>query len=315
MMTYIVIVNYCNWSLTCACLDSLAKNPALLARVIVIDNGSPDESYSNLVSYAVQKRLDFEEVAQDAKKLIHQYAFVRSKINLGYSKACNVAIEIALDDDTCDYIWLLNNDTIVDNNALEELTITAASRDTIGMVGSCIIYSNARDTLQALAGGYFIPWLGYSKLIGQHQSRDSRIDVEKVEKRLDFILGASWLVKSEVFRKYGLLDESFFLYFEELDFALRAKGYTMAFAQKSIVYHHEGATIDAMRELIPGTPYAKEYYFHRNRLRIVNRYFRWAIPTAYASIVFSLVKRLVKFEFASLRQIIMAVKDSCFNGC
>lgn len=231
MTTYIILVNWQNAKDTINCLESL---DSLLIegchKVVVVDNDSSDGSLEQISDWAVSK---FKGNLQ----------FIKSTTNLGFAGANNLAIQQALADPSAEYIWLLNNDTIVEKHSLCELITHHKKNPGIGVCGSVLVYESDRSTIQAVGGTYSkLTGLTRHVLNGYHVSTIQRPDLKR--KKIDYVVGASMLVSIEVVRNCGLMSEKYFLYGEDLDWCIRIRrfGLKVDWAPLSIVYHKEGGT-------------------------------------------------------------------------
>ena len=211
----VIVVNWNNWKLTNDCLASLQGLRYDPSAVIVVDNGSTDGSVKGI-------RDRFPDVE-----------IIENGANLGFAKGNNAGIRLALQRGA-EYVWLLNNDTIVDSNALLALVEKAESDPKIGAVGSAVYYMSEPDRLQAWGGGYVNFWLG----------RPRRFLRPVADEKIEFVMGASLLMRREALQSVGLLDERFFMYWEDAEFGfrLRRAGWRLAVAGESKVWHKIGAT-------------------------------------------------------------------------
>ena len=151
--------------------------------------------------------------------------------NLGFAGGCNVGIRYALRRGA-EYFWLLNNDTVAYPNALAEMV---ALDMYIGLVGSVMHYYRDPEIV-AFAGGLVNWWLGNSKSLTRPSGRS-----------LDFIGGASMLIRRAVAESVGLLEERYFFYWEDISYSQRvlAADWKIALAEGSHILHQEGGTISA----------------------------------------------------------------------
>jgi GT2 family glycosyltransferase len=165
--------------------------------------------------------------------------------NLGFAGGNNVGLRYALARGAFSYVWILNNDTVVAQESLTELVRRANQLNSAGIVGSTLVYYRLPDRIQAYCGGAYNKLSGSTRYLGNGLSaRDLNTDPTNVEQNIDYVSGASMLVSAEFLRVIGLMEEEYFLYFEELDWAVRSGGqFLMGYAPKSIVYHKEGAAI------------------------------------------------------------------------
>jgi hypothetical protein len=195
-----------------------------------------------------------------------------SGANLGFAGGCNVGIRAA-GIANFDFFWLLNTDTVVDADALSRLVARANADVAIGMTGSTIRYYDRSNIVQALAGARFDANRVSSRHIGQGSELTAVMVAgtggrEKVEKELSYIMGASMLVSRRFVEEVGLMREDYFLYYEEIDWAMRAHGrFTLAWAPDSHVFHKSGgSSTRTMSAFSTG-------FYYRNRVRFAGRFF------------------------------------------
>jgi GT2 family glycosyltransferase len=212
----VVLVNWRRREETCLCLRSL-EHLDFPCQIIVVDNGSGDGSGAYLASRFPQVTL------------------IQLDSNVGFAAACNRAITRALADSLCDYIFLLNNDTIVHRRALSELLRAAGTYPKAGILGSKVFYRD-RPRMIWYAGARVRPHLlAFTDTGRGHVDRGQFGRVRYV----DCVFGAAMLIRRNVFDSIGLFDERFFLYLEDLDFCLRAReaGFSLLFVPQSLVWH------------------------------------------------------------------------------
>lgn len=237
---YILLLNYRGADYTFACLDSLKQLDYPNYRVIVIDNASPDDSAEWLKARLQSQPGSFE--------------LIESPENGGFSAGNNLGIRSVLaevGDREHGYIWLLNNDTTVEPDTLT--TLVEEARKTGGVAGSLLLYP---DGSYQQTGTRFNWWTGGSKGYPESAVYDGM--------PVETLIGASMLIPLQAFRAAGLLDESFFLYFEDGEASLRfaRHGFRLTVSTRSKVYHMESATTGRKSRLT-------QYYYYRNRLRLL----------------------------------------------
>ena len=282
----IVVLNWNGWRDTLECLVSLEHLAYPNYKVVVVDNASSDGS---------------EEKICEAFPAVQ---LIQSGANLGFAGGNNVGIRYALEQGA-DYIWLLNNDTVVEPDALTHLVERMANDERVGMCGSTLVYYHDRSKVQALAGATFNKWLGVSKHIGQHTSRYYLASPESVEKRLAYIVGASLLVSRSFVEGVGLLCEDYFLYYEEMDWAIRARDkFTLAYAPKSVVYHKEGGSVGGDNITLNQKSMTADYYSIRNRIVFTQKHFSYALSTVYLGLIFALVNRARRNQWERVSMIL-----------
>ncbi|MFA5993514.1 MAG: glycosyltransferase family 2 protein [Parcubacteria group bacterium] len=211
---FIVVLNYNGKEVIKKCLTSLFKLDYPNFEVVVVDNDSTDGSL------------------ELAKGCFSRANFIKNAKNLGYATGNNVGIRFALER-MADYVLLLNNDTEVENDFLNKLVEVAESEEKIGLLSPVIFDGKTKEVW--FAGGEIL----WNRMSSQHKKQVPAQDYYESE----FITGCSMLVRASVFREIGLLDEDYFLYWEDADFSLRAKkqGFKNVVVSSSWIYHFEAS--------------------------------------------------------------------------
>lgn len=201
-------------------LDSLNANSKYIGEVIIVDNGSNDDSVIFIQEY--QKKCDFE------------IKIIKNSKNLGFAKAVNEGIEIS----KYDYIFSLNNDTEIKSNTIEELLKLINSRDDIFSVSSKMIQFDNRNFIDDAGDEYTL--LAYTKKRGDNKPINQFNDICEI---FSSCAGAA-LYKKSILYEIGLFDENFFAYMEDIDLAYRAKinGYKNYYCPNAVVFHKGSAT-------------------------------------------------------------------------
>lgn len=226
----LVVLNYNNPTDTIECISSLLKNSYENFEVILIDNGSTDNSVELLNS------IHYKNVI-----------FIQNEKNLGFAGGCNMGIRHALQNNA-DYILLLNNDTVVKEDFLDNLIEQALKYSDAGAIGPKIYFYDEPDKIW-FAGGY-IDWKYDGAHIGYGKLDDN---IYNTERSVEFISGCALLIKSEVVEKVGLLDPSFFAYQEDVDFCVRIKnaGYKCLYIPYPHLWHKGGTTTKKQGRMSP----------------------------------------------------------------
>jgi N-acetylglucosaminyl-diphospho-decaprenol L-rhamnosyltransferase len=237
MNVLIVIVNFRTSGLAIDCLRSLEAEVAAVpgTRAVVVENASGDES-AGLLASAIEEN-GWGGWAE----------LVVAPSNGGFAAGNNVAIAPALDSPSPpDYVWLLNPDTVVRPGALAELVGFLERRPDVGLAGSRLEQPDGDPQRSAfrfptvlgeLEGGLRLGLA--SRLLERHVVAPP---VPDGECRVDWVAGASLLVRRQVFEAVGLLDDGYFMYFEEVDFCLKANraGWPCWYVPASRVVHLVG---------------------------------------------------------------------------
>ncbi len=198
------------------CLDSVFYSDYPNFEVVVVDNDSRDGSF------------------ELAKNLYSKFHFIKNTNNSGFSAGNNIGIRFALEKMT-DYVFLLNNDAVLEKDTLLKL-IEASEKESAGIF-SPIIYT--RENRIWFAGGK-IKWLKM-KAVHENPSQEKKCPYET-----GYVSGCSMLVKKEVFKKTGLFSEDYFLYYEDADFCVRAgrNGFKCMVIPSAKITHFEKSESD-----------------------------------------------------------------------
>ena len=249
---FIIILNWNGLQDTLACLESVRALSYPNYETVVVDNGSVDSPVGAITDA-------YPEVT-----------VILNGENLGYSGGNNAGIRYALGEQA-DYIWLLNNDTVVEAEALTALVTEAEEAPDIGIAGSKIYYFDCPKKIW-FAGSHIDWWRGFTGHDGMGMMDLGQYDSIR---EVDRVTGCSMLVKREVCERVGILDESFFLYVEEVDWCVRARkaGFKCVYVPSSIVHHKISAS--ASKAGIWDTVFA--YYNTRNFLYLIKKSFYFPI--------------------------------------
>ncbi len=318
---YVLILNWNGWADTIECLESVFRLDYPDFRVIVCDNDSHDGSLERIKAWArgetevtMSKRSPLRYPA--SQPIARPIAFVeydreqaerggdpgaedvpliliRTGANLGFAGGNNVGLRYALARGDFGYVWLLNSDTVTEPDTLGCMVRRMKEKPNAGMCGSTLLYYDEPERVQALGGARYSKWLGVPNHIGLMQRADDVTGVDEVERRMSYVAGASMLVSKEFLQSTGLMCEDYFMYYEELDWAMRARGrYELAYARDAVVYHKEGGSIGATQLSVNNKSKLSDYHSIRNRLVVTRRHFPFAMPTVYLGLLVAVLNRL-----------------------
>jgi GT2 family glycosyltransferase len=243
----IIILNWNGKSDTLECLESVIKIDYNNYQIVVVDNGSADDSVA-----AIREKYP-------------TVTLIENEANLGYAEGNNVGIRYALSEQA-DYVMLLNNDTIVDLNLLTSLVEASEEYPTAGIFGAKIYYIDPPNKIW-FAGGKWNLETAKSEHIGGNEIDDSGLWSEI--KEVDYACGCALLIKTEVIQKIGLLESRFFLTWEELDWCYGAKklGYQSLIVPKAMVWHKISASFVG-----GANKFHQQYFLERNRLLWIEKH-------------------------------------------
>jgi len=249
---YVLIVNWNNWPDTLECLESVFHSGYPQFQVLLCDNGSTDGSLDYVKAWA-EGRLDVEVEPSSLLRQLSRASLrrpiryleydkqmaekggsaddgecplilIQTGQNLGFGAGNNVGLRYVLARNDAQFVWLLNNDTVVAPDALTQLVATLEAKPDAGQCGSTILFFDRPDVVQICGGCEYNPWWGSIRALGAGYPASDLPDAEFVERRMTYVAGAALLVRMVFVQKVGLLPEDYFLYFEEIDWATRGRG-------------------------------------------------------------------------------------------
>lgn len=255
-----VILNYNRADLLADCLASIYAHPTRCALdVWVVDNNSSDGSAAMVRDRFPQARL------------------IESPVNGGYSHGNNLALRPIAADPAVDYVLLLNNDTVVPANVFDGLVDYLETHPEAGAVGPKLLLPDGSLDL-ACRRSFPTPEVSFYRMTGlswlfPRSPRFGRYNLTYLdpdqETEVDALVGACMLVRASILREVGLLDEQFFMYGEDLDWAYRIKqyGWRIVYYPRVTVHHYKRAA--STRRAIPSVRafYEAMRIFHRKHYR------------------------------------------------
>lgn len=294
MMTNIfaVILNWNGINDTIDCVESIKRMRLedFQLNIVIIDNGSKPDEIRKL-------------------KKLSGVILIKNKKNFGYAGGNNVGIKYALKNNA-DYLLILNNDTVVNENLISEFIKAAKQKSDAGIFSPKIYFASGfefhKKRYQKPDLGKVIWYAGgkmdWNNVYGSNKGVDE-IDNGQYNKStdLDFATGACMFLRTDIFKKVGLFDERYFLYLEDADLSLRAKkaGYKVWFIPKATLWHRVSQSSAIGSEL-------NDYYITRNRLL-------FGITYAPLSTKFALVKESIKLLLNGRKWQKIGIRDFYFG--
>ena len=194
--------------------------------------------------------------------------------NIGYAGGINAVLDYIQPDPDWDSIWVLNPDTEPAPDALMALRRRAETGG-YGIVGSRIVLMH-NNKIQ-MYGGRWRRWMARGYNIGLHADPDVIPDVAAVEREMDYVCGASMYIVRPFIETVGQMDESYFLYAEEVDWCLRRGAFTLGYAHDSVVRHSHGATIGSNHSRKNRSAFSV-FLDERSKLLLSRRFYPRAFP-------------------------------------
>lgn len=241
----VILVNYNGEMYNNECIDSLLNSDYQNLEIIVVDNASTDNSLNVLKN-----------------KYKNIIKIIESKENLGFSGANNLGIDLAKEIG-CDYILLLNNDTVIKKNSIIEM-MRLANKYPNDVIAPKINYFDKKDIIWSAGGG--INWAkGNTFHYGMNKYDNGEFDEEKI---IEFATGCALLLPLSIIEKVGYLEDEYFLYYEDTDYCTRIikNGFTIRYCPESVIYHKVSMSTGG------GESELYCYYIDRNRLLFNKKY-------------------------------------------
>jgi GT2 family glycosyltransferase len=316
-----VLLNWNGWADSLECLESLRRSSGA-CDVVLCDNASTDGSLENIEAWARGERsVDTAAAAWDGVRSapirvetisVARYPDVAAAIaapsgpwltliptggNLGFAGGNNVGLRYGLARGY-DRFWLLNTDTIVEPSALTALEHRMAEPDAVGLCGPAVRFYYSPAQAQCFGGARFDPRRAGGDYIGYRTPAIPPPPREIVEPQLDYITGCAMMVSRAFLKTVGPMCEDYFLYFEEMDWSVRARGqFSLGYAPDAVVFHKHGGSIGGAT----GGKLSKTSikYSTRNRIIFTKKYFPRYLLSVYASLIIEAAKLAAKMQFAN----------------
>jgi GT2 family glycosyltransferase len=253
--TAIILLNWNSFEFTNDCLLSLRKTEGEGFDVIVVDNGSTDDSGAKL------------------KETFPEIILLQQDSNLGFAEGNNKGFEYALQHGY-EYAMMLNNDVFVHPIFLQHLINHMDLHPTIGAIQPKIYFNNDRTKIWN-GGSKFASFFGWT--YSRNYMRKEGSWQYKLHE-VDWITGCAFLVRTSVLKEVGLLNKNYFIYFEDVDlsFRIRKAGYQLIFHPDSIIYHIAGMANTSKKKGPEGYTNPFVYYLSfRNHLWMLRAWTKW----------------------------------------
>jgi GT2 family glycosyltransferase len=259
----IVIPNFNGNEFLKECLSSIKEQTYPSYDVIIVDNGSKDES----VEFIQNNYPEFK--------------LIQNKENLGFATAVNQGIKASQGE----YIFLLNNDTELDVNCIYNLLTCIKKDDKLFAVSSKMIQYNNRNLIDDAGDEYTI--VGYTRKVGNNRSSERY----QHEREIFSASAGAALYRKSVFDIIGYFDENFFAYMEDVDISYRARlyGFKCYYCPSAVVYHHLSATSGSKYNAF------KIRLAARNNIYVPYKNMPW--PQLALNVLFLILGYLVKYLF------------------
>lgn len=325
----IVLVSYGSGDVLPDCLESLlvARQRALAkdeppVRIVVVDNDSPDDTLDHLRDWAsgrtdyswpstapfaldpVPKPVAMAEGGPNLAPADAVVTLVHSGANLGFAGGVNVGLAHLARDPAIGHFWILNPDSAVPPGSLEALVRHLGGGAAYGLLGGRVIYFDRPDRIQ-IDGGRVDFRTGVSD---NHNLGRPANSPPPDPAALDFITGASVVASRTFYERVGPMPEEYFLYYEEVDWALRRGEMPLDYCAGLVVYHRAGTAIGSPTGRRRASPFSL-YFKHRGRMRFLRRFNPRALPIGYAYGLAVVARCLRDRDALGARAVLAALHD------
>ena len=301
----VVIVTFNSENVILDCLESLLASDGVALQIVVIDNASGDATVALVQDWAAGRHVylapdDIPFALQACVKPVgldgtthqgrHSLTVVRAGVNAGFAAGVNIGLAHLATLPATDRFWVLNPDSVTPPLSAHAFASHLAPASGFSLMGGRVLYLDQPSVIQ-IDGGTINRRTGITGNIGLGAAHSTTLAPNPVD--MDFITGASMVASRQFYERAGPLPEDYFLYYEEVDWALRRGDLPLIYCPGGIVYHRAGTAIGSATLNRPASPFSL-YFKHRSRLRFMRRYFPRAVVFAQAYSVAKAAQLLLK---------------------
>jgi GT2 family glycosyltransferase len=286
----VVIVTYGAADVISDCLETLFASEGVVLSVVVVDNASPDGTEAVVRDWQAGRitpaampfatgRTRLPQQVDPAPQTTeeHHLAFIQTGSNLGFAAAVNIGLAALSSLPALDRFWVLNPDSAVPPATALAFASHPAPQGGFGMIGGRVLYFDQPDVIQ-IDGGV-IDWrTGVTRNVNQFGPADAPPPNPAA---MDFITGASMVVSRDFLDRAGPMPEDYFLYYEEVDWALQRGDLPLIYCPGGLVYHRAGSAIGSPAPGRKASPFST-YFKHRGRIRFLLRNRRGSLVGGWA---------------------------------
>lgn len=272
----VVLVAYDSADVIVDALESLfaaAHSDQVALRVVVVDNASPDDSVARIrawqsgeTAYGAPADLPYSAPPVVAKPISEPaLQILRADHNGGFAAGVNLGVSALFSQPEINRVWVLNPDSVVPKG-----TVGAFARHDPGpfsLMGGRVLYYDRPDIIQ-IDGGRINLRTGVAVNINLREPRSTPLPRPE---ELDFVMGASMVVSRQFWERVGPMHEDYFLYYEEVDWALTRGDLPLAVCPEAVIHHRAGTAIGSPTAGRPASPFSL-YFKHRARMMFLRRH-------------------------------------------
>ena len=255
-MIYIIIVNYNNFLFTNSCVKSILNSSFKNFKIIIVDNNSTDDS--------IKKIKDLKN------KLPKSVSLISMEKNGGYAYGINNGIKFAINNSDCKYLFLLNNDTVIETECLKELIDNYKSNTIVSPV--IYDYENKKNVQS------------YGGKLNKYLLTTSNIKIYD-PLNINYLPGTALFLEKEIIKILGFLPEEYFMYYEDVDWSTKAlfNNLSLVVNKKSIIYHR----------IKNNLPFYLKLRSNFNRLIYSFKYYKYKLPLIIIVFILSFFKSIL----------------------
>ncbi|MBN2739681.1 MAG: glycosyltransferase family 2 protein [Rhodobacteraceae bacterium] len=272
----VVIVTYNAADVIADCLRALQDARGVVLHVVVVDNASRDHTNTVVRETVGPALLPPEQAGAPG------IALIKAGVNGGFAAGINLGLERLARVPEIERFWLLNPDCIAPPDTARQLALYRADDAQIGMIAHRVVYADKPEMIQ-IDGGTIDQRTGITHNINQFADHETPAPNAA---RIEFVTGASLIATRAFYEAAGPMAEDYFLYYEEVDWALRRGTLRIAYCPDAVVLHKAGSAIGSQRLGSVASPFS-QYFKHRARAMFLRRHFR---PGLIGGMFWSLAK-------------------------
>lgn len=287
-----VIVTYNSSDVIRECLETLmAAAEGVTLSVVVVDNASPDKTIDVINAWAdgeddyiLPENLPFttkqvskpvpRRSGETGESFLH---VIKNEANSGFAAGVNLGLSYLVQSPEIDRFWVLNPDCVVPPGTPITLATHPVPPSDFAIMGGRVSFFSPYGRIQG-DGGRINRLTGVTTSVNRGLS--DGITPPPLAETLDFILGASMVASRTFLEQAGPVPEDYFLYYEEVDWALRRGALPLLYCDCAPVYHHAGSAIGSGNLERAATDFSV-YFLYRARMRFMRRYYPWSLPVTY----------------------------------
>lgn len=297
-MTDIILVNFNGLQDTLVCIRSLLKLDYRKFRIHIAEVENKNNAREKL-----------KELYSKSSVVFYHYI----DTNRGFAYANNQIIKKLLAKEETEYIWLLNNDTRVRADCLKKLHTCRKSlsgKNKTGILGAKILYADQTEKTQS-AGGFFDEKKAVSGIYLQNKPSGS---IPKTAFETDYIVGASMFFHKSITEKIGLLPEEYFLYYEDIEWSLKARkaGYKNFICPKAEIIHKQGSSTGVKYGHHKSENLKLKRLLYDNYFLFIRRNYPHLIYRAFFNSIKILLGKLKRGQFRELGLILTVILRQIF---